>query len=495
LLPRFLHIIIRDGLIAEIRETENSSVIEVNGNKTVYPNFKIMPSFVDSHCHFHGLGLVLQGLTLNNCQSAEECAYKAYISPSFRGDWIFGLGWNKSIWKNNQFPHKSILDSVIPDVPVFLKNVDAHAAWLNSKALNLLNITANSLSPEGGEILKDSEGEPTGILLDRAMWDAEAQIPQFTYEQFASQIERSQSELAKVGITEVHDMDLETEFIPMMQKLENSNKLYIKSRAYFRVNSLNFIDDFIQTKNNRFFKIAGIKLFMDGALGSCGAALSTRYLNSDSEGLIFHNPDYYHEVISEAVKHKLNIATHAIGDRAVSMILEIYKEYAKSNPDLHFRIEHLQLLKETDLRKWLEKNIIPSVQPLHYYSDLDSVFFDRIAPESIDYAYPWKTLLDKNLRLISGSDFPIDQHNPQLGIKAYLNRLTPKSQVLNPSEAISFSEAIASYTVSPRALFYTHPLSIGSPADFIVLNEDHSDKNNFFEIIATYSSGTKIFHT
>jgi predicted amidohydrolase YtcJ len=234
---------------------------------------------------------------------------------------------------------------------------------------------------------------------------------------------------------------------------------------------------------------------MDGALGSCGAALSTRYLNSDSEGLIFHNPDYYHEVISEAVKHKLNIATHAIGDRAVSMILEIYKEYAKSNPDLHFRIEHLQLLKETDLRKWLEKNIIPSVQPLHYYSDLDSVFFDRIAPESIDYAYPWKTLLDKNLRLISGSDFPIDQHNPQLGIKAYLNRLTPKSQVLNPSEAISFSEAIASYTVSPRALFYTHPLSIGSPADFIVLNEDHSDKNNFFEIIATYSSGTKIFHT
>jgi predicted amidohydrolase YtcJ len=177
------------------------------------------------------------------------------------------------------------------------------------------------------------------------------------------------------------------------------------------------------------------------------------------------------------------------------MILEIYKEYAKSNPDLHFRIEHLQLLKETDLRKWLEKNIIPSVQPLHYYSDLDSVFFDRIAPESIDYAYPWKTLLDKNLRLISGSDFPIDQHNPQLGIKAYLNRLTPKSQVLNPSEAISFSEAIASYTVSPRALFYTHPLSIGSPADFIVLNEDHSDKNNFFEIIATYSSGTKIFHT
>ncbi len=494
MLPDYYHIKISGNKIVGIQQSDSISIVESETEKKVYNNCKILPSFVDSHCHLHGLGMILTGLLLNTCKSAEECAKLTYQSPSYRGDWIFGLGWNQSLWEDKSYPTKDILDIHFKDVPVFLKRIDAHAAWLNSKALELLNITKDTHSPKGGEILKSADGNPTGILLDEAMFQAEKKIPQFTYEQLRNQVLRSQRELAAVGVTEVHDMDFEPDFLEMFHHLEQNNDLYVKSKAYFRAQNDNFLDYDLDTSANHYFKIVGVKYFLDGALGSHGAALKNTYKDKDSEGLLILNKEEFLQKIKMATGHNLNIAAHAIGDRAVSTALNAYKEISDQFPDLHFRVEHLQLVDKKELHFLSAPNIVASVQPIHYYSDLDNILIQRLNAFQLEGAYLWNTLLQNRVNLLAGSDFPIEHHNPQLGLLAFTNRTTSRGNTLLPNEEISLNSAISAYTTAPRNLFKEKVLEYGARADFIIVDDNDKSQSPFFSIIATYSEG-KVIHT
>ncbi len=453
-----------------------------------------MPSFVDSHCHFHGLGMILNGLLLSSCNSSEECAQLAYNSPSYRGDWIFGIGWNQSIWLDKSYPDKYILDKYFPNTPVFLKRIDAHAAWLNSKALELLNITSDSVSPVGGEIFKDLNGSPSGILLDEAMFQAEKQIPQFTFDQLKSQVLRSQKELAAVGITEVHDMDFEPDFLDMFQNMEKSGDLYIKSKAYFRAQNEEFLNYNLDTSQNEYFKIVGVKFFMDGALGSHGASLSDFYKDKNTKGILILDSNKLADKVKKAVDLNLNIAAHAIGDCAVSNTLTAFADIANENPNLHFRVEHVQLLTESDIILFRKPNVIASLQPVHYYSDIDNILSDRLNQDQLKKAYLWNSLLRNEITVLGGSDFPIESHNPQLGIQAFTQRISPNGNILLPEEEISFENAINAYTIAPRKLFKEKVFISGASADFIVIDDSNKSNNPFFEIISTYSNG-KVIHT
>ncbi len=491
--PEFYHIKIKNGIIDSICQIEECSIVETEYSKKIYNGCKILPSFVDSHCHFHGLGLILNGLMLNECISAEECAALAYTRPAFRDNWIFGIGWNQSLWENKSYPNKRILDKLFPDVPVFLKRIDAHTAWLNSKALNILNITSASSSPKGGEIQKDEIGEPTGILIDEAMFRAESQIPQFTYEQLRSQVIRSQQELAKVGVTEVHDMDFEPDFLPMFQKMEQNSELFIKSKTYFRAQNEEYLDFNLDTSGNRYFNIVGVKFFLDGALGSHGAALFDDYKDYASNGFLILDEEQFYNKALRAAKSGWNIATHAIGDKAVSTALRVYNKLAPKFPPLHFRVEHVQLIAKEDINLFEDNNIIPSLQPVHYYSDLDTILHERLERKQLSNAYLWKTYFDKNLNVIAGSDFPIESYDPQSGIIAFTNRTTPTGNCLLPKEEINLESAIESYTINPRKLFGEKVLICGANADFIVIDDRTPPNDQLFQIIATYNSGKLIF--
>ncbi len=493
MIPHFYHIKIKNGLIDSICRIEECSIVETEHSKNIYNGCKILPSFVDSHCHFHGLGLILNGLMLNKCRSAEECAALAYTCPDYRDDWIFGIGWNQSLWNNKSYPNKRLLDKLFPDTPVFLKRIDAHTAWLNSRALNILNITSASSSPKGGEIQKDENGDPTGILIDEAMFHAESHIPQFTYEQLRSQVIRSQQELAKVGVTEVHDMDLEPDFFPMFQKMEQNSELYIKSKTYFRAQNEEYLDFNLDTSGNKYFNIVGVKFFLDGALGSHGAALFDNYKDYDSNGFLILEEDQLYTKVIQAAKLGLNIATHAIGDKAVSTALKVYNKLAPKFPTQHFRVEHVQLITKQDINLFKFDNIIPSLQPVHYYSDLDTILYERLEQNQLSNAYLWKTYFDKNLNVIAGSDFPIESYDPQSGMIAFTNRTTSKGKCLLPQEEINLDSAIEAYTINPRKLFGEEVLICGANADFIVIDDRESSKDQLFQIMATYNSGKLIF--
>lgn len=495
MLPAYYHIKVCNGVIQFISETDDKcSVIDIEGKKTTYKYCKVLPSFVDSHCHFHGLGMILNGLLLNSCKSAEECAQLAYHSPAYRGDWIFGLGWNQSLWSNKEYPSREILDKLFPDKPVFLKRIDAHAAWLNSEALRRLNIDSKSYSPPGGEILKDRFGNPTGILIDEAMFQAEKKIPQFTFEQLKSQIETSQKELAKTGITEVHDMDFEPDFLEMFQHMEQNQDLYIKSKAYFRAQNQEYQSYNLDTNSNKYFKIVGVKFFMDGALGSHGAALFDKYKDANSKGILILDKDTLLDKIKRVADSNLHVAAHAIGDKAVHTVLSVYNKISDEYKNLHFRVEHVQIMRKEDIGLFKKENLVASLQPIHYYTDIDNILEDRLNRDQLQSAYLWNTFLESGIPVIAGSDFPIESHKPQKGILAFTRRLSPNGNIISAGEQLSLSNAIDAYTISPRKLFKEKVFTKGAQADFIIVNDYEKQSNPFFQIIATYSDG-KVIHT
>lgn len=481
---RNLYISIDNGIIKTKFPYQGGTKIVLDGLVEEYNDAFIYPSFVDSHGHVAGLGIAQSIVNLNSFKSAEECALFASKFPSFRGSWVYGRGWNHELWNDNKLPDRKLLDYYFPDSPCYFVRVDGHSAWVNSKALEISGISSMSLDPSGGSILKDDVGKPTGLLLDNAMDIVYKHIPKYSRADMKNMILKSCKLLKEAGLSEIHDMDTDPGLIPIYTELDAEEKLPINIKSYLKAQNDEWIKYQIEPFNGNRFSVCGLKFYADGALGSRGAALLEPYSDApDTKGLMLIEKEDLKKKAISALNKGFHIAVHAIGDAANRMVIDTFEDIRKlgyKSDDNILRIEHAQIVHPNDIKRIADNQIICSVQPVHCISDY-RMAIARLG-NRVNYSYPWKTLSDNGIKILGGSDFPIESYNPFTGLYAFTSRI-PFGENMSwvEKEIISPEDAMRAYIETPKMLFSDKvsniDLKIGAKADFLVLNKDLSLMN------------------
>lgn len=488
---------IEEGLIKSITTFPEGVCVVTGETGTVFRNAYILPGMTDSHCHLWGLGMMRKILTFDDCKSEQDCIEKAESQPFYRSNWIFGRGWNQENWENSNLPTLEHLDKAFPDKPCYFIRVDGHAAWVNSKALEIAGISKETKDPVGGAILRYDDGTPNGVLVDSAMLLAEKLIPDFSDEQYQEFISIAQDLCIQVGITAVHDMDVSPKLVDIIHKMNSSNELKIRIYSHISAQNDEYINAGITPYISDFFNVVGIKLFSDGALGSRGAALLSDYADeAGNKGLLILDKMQMAEKAEIAIQKGFDIAIHAIGDRANREVLDAYQilrqKFGKFSNKL--RIEHAQIVADEDIQRFRELNVIASVQPIHYIGD-EKMALARLGREIFDkHGYPWQKFLKNSVEIIAGSDFPIESHNPFLGLSAFLTRQNLEGgEIQNPEERLNLFDAIKSYTLTPAKVVNssTGLLRVGYKADFVITNSNIGSKSQIHEtsVEAVYVGG------
>ena len=495
-------ILVERGRIAAIYPNPHGVEIISEQGTHFYPHAWILSGLVDSHCHLYGLGNTLTGLSLYSAISAQECVQQALQYAHNSQGWIIGNGWNQELWDHNHFPHKEILDIAFPDQPVYLRRADGHAAWVNSKALEIAGITIDTPHPLGGSILME-DSSPTGILIDNAMNLVADCIPESTPEQIKKDIVAAIDHCSSLGLTEVHDMDVHPTLLPYYLEMAESGSLPIRIQSYIKAQNDEWSTFGYLPAGGEFMRLVGLKFFADGALGSRGAALLEQYSDAETKGLFLLQEEQLFEKAVKGLEFGWNISTHAIGDAANRMVINVYerlrqKGYASQDDIL--RIEHAQIVHPNDIHRISLHAIKTAIQPIHCISDA-SMAESRLG-ERTSYAYPWKTLIDTGLHPAGGSDFPIESGNPFSGISAFCNRIPFLSDHAWHSEQIIHrKQAILSYTQwaheSSGMDYRRGKLHHKFDADFTIIDKNietcNNDELESIQVLATYTAGIRRF--
>jgi len=464
-------------------------IINLNGG-FVYPGFS------DSHMHLVGYGKSLEKLDLVGTNSILEI--KNLVSSSYdkSNKWIEGRGWDQNDWENIDYPTKEDLDLVAGDQPVYLRRIDGHAAWVNSKVLSICGINDKTKDPEGGKIIRDKNGSPTGIFIDNAIDLIEKFLPQDSSLDKKRYIERAVKSLNKFGLTSIHDAGTDIETIKILKKLIQQDKLSIRVNAMLNnhINDYNFYINNGPERINDFLFINSIKIYFDGAMGSRGAYLLEPYSDDpDNVGLTITNEDHIRKKVKIFNEAGFQVAIHCIGDKANRIALDIFEEIG--NKLSRNRIEHAQIIHADDINRYVELGVIPSMQSTHCTSDMYWVD-ERLGPKRIHQAYPWNSLLNAGSIIPGGSDAPVEIPDPLMGIYAAVTRKDindwPKNGWL-PDERMTIDQAISSITEwSAHSMFaekFYGKIDKGYLADFTVLNNNLSkiDSNNIPEVKVLYT--------
>lgn len=481
-----------------LKNFESETIIDASG-KFVYPGFN------DAHCHFNGYANnLVQYADLRGTISPEEVyGYLEAHHEKFNGSWILGRSWDQNDWFEKEFPDKTELDKLFPDIPVYLVRVDGHAGWCNSKALEMAGITASTKVPGGDVVLKD--GQPTGILIDNAMGLVSKLIPEITAEQQQTALLEAQANCFAVGLTSVTDCGLDKNTILLMQKMQNSNTLKMRINAMLNATDENF-EFFVKQGPlvNEKLVVRTIKLFADGALGSRGALLLEDYSDKPGKrGLQIETQEYYDKICQLAIENNYTMATHAIGDSANRLMLNTYGKFLKGKNDHRWRIEHAQIINQDDFAKFAEFSIVPSIQATHCTSDMYWAQ-NRVGEERIKGAYAYQTLLGQNGWLPNGTDFPVENIEPVFTFFASVFRTNHKDypeggfQIEN---GLTREQTLRSMTIwGAKASFEENvkgSLEPGKYADFVILDTDlmSADQQEVLntEIESTWIGGEKVF--
>lgn len=464
----------------------------------------IIPGLIDSHAHLMGLAVSLSQAQLRDTGSKEEVIQKLreHESNLAETDWLLGRGWDQNDWPVKEFPSRADLDQAFPDRPVWLRRIDGHAGWANSAALAMADQDlSGDWQPQGGFIHRDAEGQASGVLVDGAMELVEKAVPGISRELLQASLGLALQQLVSLGLTGVHDMGVDQTVIGLYRQRIGAGQFPTRLYAFTdgAGETLDWLcgNGAIEDESGRLYMRA-VKLYIDGAMGSRGAALLADYSDeSGNSGLLFMPPAELEAQIDKAMACGLQVGVHAIGDRGNRVALDAFESSIKKfpeNPGRH-RIEHAQTLTAEDIPRFAQLGVIAAMQPTHATSDMYWIE-DRLGAQRVLYAYTWRSLLDSGARLALGSDFPVEQVNPMLGIYAAVTRQDVKGWPPGgwyPNEKLSREEAVRGFTLDAAYAGFMErsvgSLESGKRADFIVLDQD------IFEIDTAGIAGIKVLQT
>lgn len=502
----------------------------------------VIPGFNDSHLHLAAIGEAIETVDLTDVTSIkglqkklESYLKKRKLAP---GTWIKGRGWDQDRFLKKKFPDRKVIDAVVTEYPVLLKRNCLHIAVANSKALEIAGITKSTEAPPGGEIDRDKGGVPTGVLRDNAMALVEREIPEPEEGNYLRWIKKGSKELVKVGITSVQTDDFGNlnrfrNGYRAYQKLKANDKLPLRVNLQVRMGKLTDFKTFVEDtglktgSGDKWLRIGPCKILADGSMGARTAALNSPYCDCpETEGILIYESEELQEFARFANNAGFQLAIHAIGDRAIEEIIDIYQGILSENDNrktgdageksedetsrmkkvggkLRPRIIHAQLTNNNLLARAEKLGIAFDIQPIFLNSDLH-VAEDRVGPERLEGAYAWKTMYQRGIPLGGSSDGPVDSYKPLDGVYSAVTRKDlkgyPEGGWLS-DEALGVREALKIYTLGSAFNSFEEnikgTLTTGKLADFVVLSNDptsvYPDDINNIEVIATYVGGKKVY--
>lgn len=483
-------------------DTDTGRVLAVGDRQallTLYPlaaltdvgEATVIPGLIDAHAHLMFLGGTLMQADLTGATSIQDIVARLqrFAADNPEG-WLLGSGWDQNRWPDKQFPTVADLDTAFPDRPVWLGRIDGHAGWGNSAALRAVarqpgqRALKGSWQPAGGRIVRDAKGQPSGVFVDEAMTLVQAAIPTPSDAAREQMLTRALDKAVSHGLTGVHDMGVSRADLALMRRFADAGTLPLRIDAYADGNGDALADlcaqGAYQHPGGR-LEMRGVKLFMDGALGSRGAALLADYSDDPhNRGLLVTSPAEFETAVRKADTCHVQVATHAIGDRGNRIALDTYARVLgeRRSSDHRWRIEHAQVVALEDIPRFAQLGVIASMQPAHATSDMGWAQ-DRVGPERILGAYAWRRMLSSGARLALGSDFPVEQVDPRLGLYAAVTRQDRAGQPpggWQPDQRLTAAEALRGFTADAAWAGHDEAqvgrLQPGLHADFVVLDRD-----------------------
>ncbi|MDY7225883.1 amidohydrolase [Hyalangium rubrum] len=444
----------------------------------------VVPGLSDAHGHLAGLGRALSAVILVGADSRAQALERVGAAPrsAFQGDWLIGQGWDQNDWPEKAFPTRAELDTRWPSTPVALSRIDGHALWVNGEALRRARITRDTKDPEGGRILRGPDGEPTGVLVDNAMDLVFAVMPPPTDAQFEAQLAAALARCAEGGMTGVHDAGMDLRTFQLLKRWDAEGRLPL--RVYVMVDGMGpDREAFLAMGPFQGDKLTAraVKLSADGALGSRGAALHASYSDeAGHQGLLLLSPEEYEARVRAFVGKGFQVATHAIGDRANTLVLDTLLRVAGPEGVRagRHRVEHAQVMRLEDITRLGQSGFIASVQPTHATSDMPWAQA-RVGPERLRGAYAWQRLKAAGATLALGSDFPVERPDMLAGLYAARTRQDAAGQPPGgwlPDQRLSGQEALEGFTVGNAYASFAEGtrgrLQPGMDADFVALSVD-----------------------
>ena len=469
----------------------------------------MVPGMIDAHVHVMGIGFGQLTLDLSDTTSLEDALLKirAFAEENPGRPWILGRGWNQEKWGLGRFPTAAELDTVVADRPVWLERVDGHAAWGNSLAIQTAGVSAKTPDPAGGKIIRDAKGTPTGVFVDKAAQLVEKDIPAPRPEDRDLALVKAQEVLLGYGVTAVADMGTTLADWNTFRRAGDEGRLQIRIMSYAdgfeTLETVAGPEPTVWLYDDR-LRMGGIKLYLDGALGSRGAVLKAPYHDDPgAKGLPLLSPTQLRNLMSRAAMDNFQTAIHAIGDAANAEVLAAIEELSESyKGDRRWRIEHAQIVDPADLPMLGRHGIIASMQPLHQTSDR-LMAEARLGPDRLDGAYPWRSVMSVGGRLAFGSDAPVEPADPWAGMAAAISRTDAKGEPFGgwfPQETVSREAALAGFTADAAFAGFAEGrfgrLVPGERADFLLVDRDpllaSPDEIRQTKVIEVWIGGVKV---
>lgn len=504
---------IRDGRVVFVGSKSEADVLKGASTRIVDAAGRtVIPGMVDAHGHFGGLAQKLRAVDLVGTHSYDEVVARvverAKTTP--KGSWIEGRGWDQNAWGDTRFPTHDKLSAAVPDHPVILTRVDGHAALVNTQAMRAASVTAATKDPDGGRLLRDAQGAPTGVLIDRAQGIVGAKVPNPTTAETRAALKDAISVMHRWGLTGVHDAGASRGMIDLYEQMAQAKELQLRLYVMISDDSAALAHYMQIGPRSALYDgqlwVRAIKLYADGAMGSRGAALLEPYSDDpNNNGLLLSAPAHIREVAERALRAGFQVNTHAIGDRGNRVVLDAYEAALKTVPtaDHRFRVEHAQIINYDDIPRFAKLGVIPSMQASHQTSDMYWIG-KRLGPTRVLGAYAWRSLINSGVVVPNGSDFPVEEVNPLISFHASISRQDANDWPAGgwfPEQRMTREEALRSMTLWPAYAAFQEKdmgsLTPGKFADFVILDQDimrvPAELVLKTRVISTYVAGKEVY--